>query len=351
MEVNFIDDVPMVSVCLITYNHAPYIRECLEGILMQKTEFNFEVCVGEDESSDGTREICIELAKAYPDRIKLILRRQVDPGREVYLSQGVYNYIETTKECRGKYVALCDGDDVWTDPHKLQKQFDIMEADPSISLVHSSYDKFDELSGCRTRNVNQQKCSRYAKDIDRTTLIFDVIQRNYPIAASTAFLRTANALEIFKDSEELFRVCPMGDIITWCELVNYGVFHYQKESHVLYRILAESDSNSQSAEKKFTFVNGASNYGLLTGEKYNLPMDKLRRSKVKNCNRHALLSGHRTEIRRLYNDADFFFSLPERGLYLAGCMPVTRAIAKWIFQIRYAINFRLMNIPRLSWSR
>ncbi len=328
-------DDPAVSVCLITYNHEDYIRECLDGILMQETQFPFELVLGEDESTDATRSICVEYAEKNPDRIKLILRKQSDPGRDVYTSQGVYNYIETTKACRGKYLALCDGDDLWLDPFKLQKQFNIMEADPRVSLVHSDYDSLDQLSGHRVKNANRKKCCRYSHEGDHAKLIYDIIQRNYPIISSTVFMRTHDALDIFDNSLDLFTACPMGDVITWSELANYGSFHYQNESHVLYRILAESDSNSQSAKKKFKFVNEASNFGLMIGEKYHLPMNKLRRIKVKNCNRFALATGTRTEIQRLYEDKDYPFSISEFGVYHAGRIIGVRGICKWLFQLRY----------------
>jgi glycosyltransferase involved in cell wall biosynthesis len=97
-----------VSVCLLTYNHAPYIRQALDSVLMQQADFAFEVCLGEDESSDGTREICIEYAERYPDLIRLFLRNRQDV---VYIDgkpTGRFNFVQTLKACSGKYVALID---------------------------------------------------------------------------------------------------------------------------------------------------------------------------------------------------------------------------------------------------
>ncbi|MDF7798500.1 glycosyltransferase [Pontiellaceae bacterium B1224] len=347
MSFDIRESKPVVSVNLITYNHAPYIRECLDGILMQQTRFPYEVVIGEDESTDGTREICIEYAEKHPDRISLILRSQSEPGRDAYLSQGVYNYIETTKECRGKYVALCDGDDAWTDPLKLQKQFDIMETDPTLSLVHSNYDKLDESSGCRIKNVGSKYRRKQGTSIDKPELL-DVLQRRYPVAASTAFLRTKDALDIFEKNLDIFLQCPMGDTTTWCELLHYGLFCFQNDSLCLYRILPESDSNSRSAERRFKFVNGSSNLGLMIGEKNKLPMKKIRAEKVKNCNRYALLSGDRVEIDRLYNDPAFTFSLSEYCMYKVGSLKKLQAIGKAIYQFRYRMNNFLFNTTRFS---
>jgi glycosyltransferase involved in cell wall biosynthesis len=338
---------PVVSVNLITYNHAPYIRECLDSLLMQQTSFPYEVVIGEDESTDGTREICIEYAEKYPDRIVLILRSQSEPGREAFLSQGVYNYVETTKKCRGKYNALCDGDDTWTDPLKLQKQFDIMEADPKLSLVHSNYDKLDESSGCRIKNAGSKYRPKQGMTVSRPELL-DVLQRSYAIAASTAFLRTKDALEIFENNQELFRKCPMGDTTTWCELVHYGLFCFQNESLCLYRILPESDSNSRSAARRFKFINGSSNLGLMIGDKNKLPMEKIRAEKVKNCNRYALLSGDRAEVDQLYRNSDFYFNFGENLMYKIGNIKWLRGFGKVLYILKYTMNNRLFNTTRIS---
>ena len=96
-------------------------------------------------------------------------------------------------------------------------------------------------------------------------------------------MRTQDVLEIFERNQELFRLLPMGDTPTRCELLDYGAFHYLDESLGLWRILRESDSSSMWAKKKYRFVNGASSIGLMLGEKYDLPMDLMRTNKIKNC--------------------------------------------------------------------
>jgi len=124
---------PFVSVHVITYQHAKYIAKCLDGILMQKTDFPFEIVIGEDESTDGTREICINYAKKYRDKIRLFLRDRKQSvitsstGNKIYL-----NGILTLRSCNGKYIALCEGDDYWTDPLKLQKQMDFLNINSNI---------------------------------------------------------------------------------------------------------------------------------------------------------------------------------------------------------------------------
>ncbi|WP_255490533.1 glycosyltransferase [Dysgonomonas sp. 511] len=115
-----------VSVSMITYNHEEFIAEAIEGVVMQKTNFAFELVIGEDCSTDRTREICIEYQKKYPDIIRLRLPET---------NQGMMlNWINNIESGQGKYIALCDGDDYWTDPYKLQKQVDFMEANPDFAM-------------------------------------------------------------------------------------------------------------------------------------------------------------------------------------------------------------------------
>lgn len=135
---------PFVSVSVATYQHKNYIKDCLDSILNQQTNFKFEIIVGEDESTDGTREICIKYAEKYPDKIRLFLRdRKLSQlydkgGNLIKRLNGVLTFGQMS--CRGKYVALCEGDDYWTDPLKLQKQVAILEKHSNINICsHPSF--------------------------------------------------------------------------------------------------------------------------------------------------------------------------------------------------------------------
>ena len=117
----------VVSVCIQTYQHARYIRECLDSVLMQKVDFPWEIIIGEDDSTDGTREVCIEYAEKYPNLIRLFLRSRKDV---IYVNDkptGRHNMIENIKAARGKYIALLEGDDFWLNEYKLQKQIDFLD--------------------------------------------------------------------------------------------------------------------------------------------------------------------------------------------------------------------------------
>lgn len=122
---------PVVSVHMITYNHEPYIRQAIEGVMMQKTDFEFELVIGEDASTDKTREICFEYQKRYPDKIRVLWWHE-NLGKVGHPAGG--NGKRTTAHCRGEFIAFCEGDDYWIDTLKLQKQVDIMKKHPNVGL-------------------------------------------------------------------------------------------------------------------------------------------------------------------------------------------------------------------------
>ena len=122
------------SVCMVTYNHAPFITQALDSVLMQETDFDYEIILGEDESNDGTREVCIDYANRYPDSIRLFLRSREDVIHINGRPTGRLNFVENLKAASGKYIALLEGDDYWTDPHKLQKQVEFLETNAEFSM-------------------------------------------------------------------------------------------------------------------------------------------------------------------------------------------------------------------------
>ena len=125
-------DFIAVSIICNAYNHEPYIRDALESFVMQRTSFAFEVLVHDDASTDKTADIIREYEAKYPDIIKPIYQTE-----NQYTKGGVARFQKP--RVKGKYVAFCEGDDYWTDPYKLQKQYDAMEAHPEVDIcAHSS---------------------------------------------------------------------------------------------------------------------------------------------------------------------------------------------------------------------
>ena len=128
---------PLLSVSVMTYNHEPYLRQCLQSLVDQETNFPYEIVVGEDCSPDGSRAILKEFEEKYPDKIVPIYHE-----KNVGMCSNVFDHI--FPRLRGKYIAICDGDDYWTDPHKLQKQVDYLEAHPECALTFHHADTINQ---------------------------------------------------------------------------------------------------------------------------------------------------------------------------------------------------------------
>jgi glycosyltransferase involved in cell wall biosynthesis len=131
----------IVSVAMITYNHEQFVAQAIESVLMQEADFAFELVIGEDCSTDGTRSIVAQYAQRYPDLIRPLLHEQ-NLGRN-----GNNNFIAVMRECKGKYIAYLEGDDYWTDLHKLQKQVDFLEANSDCSICFHWVNRFVQTTG------------------------------------------------------------------------------------------------------------------------------------------------------------------------------------------------------------
>lgn len=145
----------LVSVCMLTYNHAPYLRDALNSILNQKTNFGFEILVHDDASQDGSQKIIEEYAARYPKIIKPILQKVNQHSQKIYPSV-YFNYPRANLP----FMAMCEGDDHWTDPQKLQKQIDGLIAHPDINLSFHSALFVD--------HSDPQKATRIYGDYDTT---------------------------------------------------------------------------------------------------------------------------------------------------------------------------------------
>lgn len=129
----------MVSVCCMVYNHEKYLRRCLDGFIMQKTDFRYEVLIHDDASTDGSADIIREYEKKYPDIIKTIYQKENQYSKGVAIDQ-TFLYPMAT----GKYIALCEGDDYWCNEYKLQKQFDALEQHPECKMCVCKVMDIDE---------------------------------------------------------------------------------------------------------------------------------------------------------------------------------------------------------------
>jgi len=211
---------PLVMVCVCAFNHEKYIAQCLNSIVSQKTNFAYGIYVGEDDSKDNTRNICLEFAKKYPKKIKLILHNQKNKTQHYGRPSGKFNVIYGLLCTEAKYIAFCDGDDYWTDPFKLQKQFDLLE-------------KHKEYVGCHA-NVNflfkqtgEIKVAHKKPIVDLDTL--QLLKKN-PIVTLSAMVR--NRPDI---AQEWMINTPLGDLSIYLSSVQHGKMVYLDEIVGVYR--------------------------------------------------------------------------------------------------------------------
>ena len=240
-----------VSICIQTYQHVNYIKDCLEGILMQKANFNFEILLGEDSSTDGTREICIDYAQKYSEKIRLFLH---DRKNNILINgspSGRFNFLNNLFSARGKYIAICEGDDYWTDPYKLQKQYDLMEGHPEASMCVA-------LSGTIDQHANKYSSDKMIENEKYKLLSFDNIKQYYH--TSTYLIRTKIIKEIFQTKFELFS----GDTSLRYLLLEYGPFVLLNEEVSVYRQTGTgvwtSLKKTEKLEQNYIFYNKFRNY-------------------------------------------------------------------------------------------
>jgi glycosyltransferase involved in cell wall biosynthesis len=257
---------PLVSIHMITYNHAPYIAQAIEGILMQKTNFSFELVIGEDCSTDGTREIVFDYAKSYPGIIKVITSDK---------NVGMYkNSFRTTQACQGKYVAYCEGDDYWQRDDKLQIQADYLETHPECGLVHSDQDRFFVGTG--------KKIKRFfwtTNNIPPSN--FNIFRgwgsNHYHILTCTVMARKKIIDSITSDRFIYHNPQHIGgtDIPLFIEIYMKSKIHYFNESLSTYTIQDESASNTKKLEQKDLFVRSNIKVYLYLAEKYGFEEEKI----------------------------------------------------------------------------
>jgi glycosyltransferase involved in cell wall biosynthesis len=206
---------PIVTICCITYNHGNYIRECIEGFLLQKTTFPIEILIFDDASTDGTKEI-IEKYASQEIRIKTFLQTENQWSKKKY---GLIDWLFPV--AKGKYIALCEGDDYWTDPYKLQKQVDFLEANPDYIM---SFHGVDYLQ-------NNTFISK-EKHLDNTFTQKDLAYKGCFINTQTVVFKN-----IFTENQlpHWFNSLSTGDYALFLWLSNFGKINYFPETMAVYR--------------------------------------------------------------------------------------------------------------------
>ena len=206
----------MVDVLMPVYNHEKYLAQAIEGILMQKTNYKFRLVVGEDCSKDSSREILRKYAEANPGVVVPVYHEKNlgATGNGVFLNQ----------MAEAKYVAVCEGDDYWTDPYKLQKQVDFMEANPDFSMCFARVNVIDQ-SG-------QSMPNAFAEEIKDVSTIEDIIMaENTPVPVPTLLFR--NVLP--RPMPDFYMNTTIGDAAMFLLLTDKGKAKFMDEKMAVYR--------------------------------------------------------------------------------------------------------------------
>ena len=241
MAISFFSDTSLVIIRCITYNHAPYIRQCLEGFVMQKTNFRFEAIVHDDASTDGTADIIREYAEKYPDIIKPIYETENQYSKH---DGSIRRIIDAAMASTAKYVAWCEGDDYWTDPLKLQKQVDFLEANPNYSMCYTDVRYLYQHTGLFDDSISLSQKS------DITTA--DLMQSNR-VHTLTALARAELLRKYHSDFLPQMPRFRMGDYPMWLWMSIQAPIYHIKEKCGDYRHLEESASHSKDVYRMYKF--------------------------------------------------------------------------------------------------
>ena len=214
----------IVSISCLTYNHESYIRQCLDGFLMQKCNFKYEILIHDDASTDDTQEIINEYAAKYPEIIKPYFQKENQYSKGVRGMNQKFNY----PRAKGKYIALCEGDDYWTDPLKLQKQVDFLEISPEYSMVFSNakIERDVNLPSKNLRDLILLENSREYNDIE--------ILEEWTIPTASVLFRKELIENEFNDISNNKKFI-YGDIVLFLFLASKGKLFGMKEFFVVYR--------------------------------------------------------------------------------------------------------------------
>lgn len=239
-----------VSVCVTTYNVAPYVEECLNSILQQNTDFDFEILVGDDCSTDGTREKLRFYEKKYPKKINVVYH-------PVNMGVNFNDYTLITK-AQGRYIAWCDGDDFWVDKYKLAKQVSFLDENQTCSAVFTNWTDYYEDSAVlvdvkvRYLDWEKQMCGKeYVRRI--------LTNRSSGHRFSSIVFRSNYVKKFLANDATIYLNIKhkLNDVALFCILSYYGSFGLIEDHSTIYRIRANSLSHYVSVDKKLDYLLGS----------------------------------------------------------------------------------------------
>jgi glycosyltransferase involved in cell wall biosynthesis len=218
-----------LSVAMITYNHERFIAQALESALTQKVNFDYEIVVGEDCSTDGTRAIVSDFQGRYPDRIRAMLReRNLGANR---------NFVATLEECRGEYIATLEGDDYWSTVDKLQKQVDFLDARPDCAICCTRVRFLYETGRAEHEVFPHLPAGAYTVE--------DLLKGNFVFPCSTVLRR-----ELIPRIPRWFYRMKMGDWPLFAMVTQKAKIELMDDITAIYRVHAGGIWSSLGAEAR-----------------------------------------------------------------------------------------------------
>ena len=230
------DETPLVSVVCTAYNHENYIKQALDGFVMQQCKFPIEVIVHDDASTDGTSAIINEYAAKHP-----FIRAILQTENQYSKGFNIWEYL-FTKEAKGKYIAICEGDDYWTDLLKLQKQIDFLEANQEYGLVYSKVTYF------------YQKKGKFSEAVGEDYKNFENLLVTNVIPTLSVVIRKNLSIQYFLEIRPSEKNWILGDWPMWIWFAKNSKLFFIDTSIGVYRILAESTSHSLNPGKMEKFI-------------------------------------------------------------------------------------------------
>ena len=230
---------PLVAIHCLVYNHEPYLRDCLEGFVMQQTNFPFVAIVHDDASTDNSAAIIREYEEKYSDIIKPIYEKE-NQWRKGTLTKVMNTAIEATG---AKYVAMCEGDDYWIDPLKLQKQVDFLEANPEYSICFHKVNTLIQATG-------EIKEEFIVRDMPGKSTILDLAEGNYIHTPSVMYRKYPNILETY----QRLMPCLPGDYVMWMLLAEKGNIYKFNEPMAVYRYGSGVWSTSHTIKNDMAYL-------------------------------------------------------------------------------------------------
>ena len=270
---------PLVSIICTTYNHGPFIRQCLDGFMMQKTNFTFEVLIHDDASTDNTAEIIREYEDKYPDIIKPIYQteNQYSKGVKIGLT---YLY----PNAKGKYIAECEGDDYWTDPLKLQKQVDFLENNPDYVMCSHNYSFLF---------MNEMKRVSYVETIGRDYSLESLTKGEWLYQPLTLMFRSQTLWE-----SEILRYTSIIDNILLYNLLKRGGGYCMPDDMGVYRVHSNGVWSGINQERKL-MMGYKSILAIYEVEQSDMAAQFLLTQFTKLSSRKSLIKQHRIILRAL----------------------------------------------------